>query len=188
MYFQDYDGNYQASESQVDAKVHPRDIMWKDFGFSDAQGGKALFEIEDFSFDIEQTLNIGSQSTGIGAGAITFNPFSITRKIDRFSPRLYAQACSGTPFKKVALGARKASGGDTTGAVYLVFLFKLVGVKTIAWSYDDQSPKETVTFEYGGLQVHYAQQEPNGGFKPVVAGGWNRVRNITDTNKDQPIQ
>jgi hypothetical protein len=26
--------------------------------------------------------NIGSQSTGAGAGKITFNPFSITRKID----------------------------------------------------------------------------------------------------------
>ena len=31
-------------------------------------------------FDIEQTLSIGSQSTGAGAGKVTFNPFSITRK------------------------------------------------------------------------------------------------------------
>lgn len=38
------------------------------------------FEIEDFSFDIEQTLNIGSQSTGAGAGKVTFNPFSVGRK------------------------------------------------------------------------------------------------------------
>jgi hypothetical protein len=26
----------------------------------------------------------------------------------------------------------------------------------------DESPKETVTFEYGALQVHYTQQKPNG--------------------------
>jgi hypothetical protein len=32
------------------------------------------------SFDLEQVLNIGSQSTGTGAGKIAFNPFSITRK------------------------------------------------------------------------------------------------------------
>ena len=32
-------------------------------------------------FEISPTLNIGSQSTGIGAGKVTFNPFSITRKI-----------------------------------------------------------------------------------------------------------
>ncbi len=29
---------------------------------------------------------IGSQSTGAGAGKVTFNPFSITRKIDSASP------------------------------------------------------------------------------------------------------
>jgi type VI protein secretion system component Hcp len=28
----------------------------------------------------------GSQSTGAGAGKVTFNPFSITRKIDKSSP------------------------------------------------------------------------------------------------------
>jgi len=29
---------------------------------------------------------IGSQSTGAGAGKVTFNPFSITRKLDKSSP------------------------------------------------------------------------------------------------------
>jgi len=32
------------------------------------------------SFDIEQILSIGSQSTGAGAGRVAFNPFSITHK------------------------------------------------------------------------------------------------------------
>jgi hypothetical protein len=45
----------------------------------------ALFEVSDYSFDIEQVLNIGSQSSGAGAGKVTFNPFSITRKIDSAS-------------------------------------------------------------------------------------------------------
>jgi type VI secretion system secreted protein Hcp len=53
--------------------------------------GQPIFEISDFSFDIEQTLNIGSQSTGAGAGGkATFNPFSITRKVDRSSPIFFA--------------------------------------------------------------------------------------------------
>jgi type VI protein secretion system component Hcp len=30
--------------------------------------------------------SIGSQSSGAGAGKVTFNPFSITRKIDKSSP------------------------------------------------------------------------------------------------------
>ena len=31
----------------------------------------------------------GSSSTGAGAGKVTFNPFSITRKIDSASPKFF---------------------------------------------------------------------------------------------------
>jgi hypothetical protein len=35
------------------------------------------------------SLNLGSQSSGAGAGKVTFNPFSITRKIDAVSPSFF---------------------------------------------------------------------------------------------------
>ncbi len=190
MYFLPYTGAYLKSESTVDLSKQGTDPLAKQFKFSDYAGSatnamdpnKGLFEIEDFSFDIEQTLNIGSQSTGAGAGKVTFNPFSITRKIDKSSPVFFQMACSGTAFKQVVLGLRKSSGGDTAGKTYLVFNFKLVAVKTISWSYDDESPKETVTFEYGGLQVHYTPQKPGGDMDAIVPGGWNRVRNVSDVD------
>ncbi len=190
MWFKDYNNAYLKSESQVDTKANGgnNEPLFDRFFKATASAGTpddpTLFEIEDFSFDIEQTLNIGSQSTGAGAGKVTFNPFSITRKIDRSSPILFKLACSGTPFQEVALGLRKSSGGTVSGRIYLVFRFKLVAVKTISWSYDDESPKETVTFEYGGLQVHYSQQQPNGDMAPALAGGWNRVKNVRDTEND----
>lgn len=186
-YKENYAGSYLASESQVVTKDNDEvlfNTFFKDAASKSTPDKPTLFEIEDFSFDIEQTLNIGSQSTGAGAGKVTFNPFSITRKIDVSSPTLFSMACSGTPFEEVALGLRKSSGGTTTGRIYLVFRFKLVAVKTISWSYDDESPKETVTFEYGGLQVHYSQQEPNGKMKAQISGGWNRVKNIRDTENE----
>lgn len=183
MYFLDYDGKYMKSESQVEGG-DDKDTYYEKYGFKAAKGSTALFEVEDFSFDVEQTLNIGSQSTGAGAGRITFNPFSITRKIDRASPELFERACSGTPYQQVALGARKASGGKMSGRIYLVFLFKLVAVKTIGWTYDDESPKETTTFEYGGLQVWYLPQKPDGSFDIETKGGWNRVKNTQDTKPD----
>jgi hypothetical protein len=52
----------------------------------------ALFEIEDYSFDIEQVLNIGSQSSGAGAGKVTSNPSQITHKVDGASPVLIRNA------------------------------------------------------------------------------------------------
>src|ERR1700759_4147058 len=101
MYFKQYDNAYLPSESTVEVPKDSADQFFSDFEFVKALSSKGLFEIENFSFDIEQVLNIGSQSTGAGAGKVTFNPFSIDRKIDVSSPRLFEMACSGTPFMQV---------------------------------------------------------------------------------------
>jgi len=187
MYFKDYQDAFLASESQVQLSSGPGDISSVVQPFVDAAGFKGphdgtcgLFECEDYSFDIEQVLNIGSQSSGAGAGKVQFNPFSITRKIDCASPIFFQNSCSGKPFKEVGLGMRKSAGGAATGVMYLVFTFKLVAVKTVSWAHDDEAPKETVTFEYGGLNIQYCQQKPNGTLWPAVTKGWNRVKNISD--------
>ena|SRR5579871_4509822 len=191
MCFKGYDDNWLDSESQVDLTKNGEPLMKPSEAEAFPTDKNKVFEIEDFSFDIEQTLNIGSQSSGAGAGKVTFNPFSITRKIDRASPQFFQMACSGTAFKTVILGLRKSAGGagtgdnDVSGLMFLRFDFKLVAVKTISWSYDDESPKEEVTFEYGGLQVRYNQQDANGSMTkfPLKIAGWDRVHNKSDTSK-----
>ncbi len=187
MAFQQYGGTYLQAESQVDLTNNKEPLMTTP---TKAFVAGQVFEVEDYSFDIEQTLNIGSASSGAGAGKVTFNPFSITRKIDKASPLFFQMACSGTAFQMVSLGIRKsvgasAGGGLVSGQMFLRFDFKLVAVKTISWSHDDESPKETVTFEYGGLQVRYNQQAASGSMTgdgtALIAGGWNRVKNVQDT-------
>jgi type VI secretion system secreted protein Hcp len=193
MFFQDYKENFLPSESQVTlTKTVDQDSLVNPF--IEAYKKHGLFEVEDYSFDIEQTLNIGSQSSGSGAGKVNFNPFSITRKIDCASTQFFQMACSGTPFKFVGLGIRKSTGGTITtggsgasGALFLVFTFKLVAVKTVSWAHDDEAPKETVTFEYGGLNIQYSQQKPDGTLSPPIVGGWNRVKNISDPNYNSAI-
>ena len=155
-----------------------------------------VFEIDDFSFDIEQVLNIGSQSSGAGAGKVTFNPFQVTRKTDRASPVFFMMCCAGQHFSQVSLCLRRAGGGAGTaggtatagqgsatmssGTTFLRFDFALVAVKTISWSGSDgdESPKEEVTFEYGALMVQYIQQAATGAAQgAAVSGSWNRVYN-----------
>jgi type VI secretion system Hcp family effector len=192
--FQLYGGSWLTAESQVDLSKNSEVLMKTPFAIPATptsgtvpNAGPAIFEVEDYSFDIEQVLNIGSSSSGAGAGKVTFNPFSITRKIDKASPKFFEMACSGTAFQLVTLAMRKSSGAGSAGAanvsgvIYLRFDFKLVAVKTISWSHDDESPKETITFEYGGLMVGYAQQNADGSLKAPIAGGWNRVKNVQDT-------
>ena len=175
-------GSYLASESTA---------IWTNTNealgapFKTAGQGK-VFEVTDYGFDIEQTLNITSQSTGTGAGRINFNPFSITRSIDISSTTMFLNACAGTPFQYVYLGLRKSSGGDTSGAVnvagqfFVLFTFAMVAVKTITWAHADESPTETITFDYGALQIQYSQQKPDGTLDTAKNASWNRMTNAVD--------
>jgi type VI secretion system secreted protein Hcp len=182
VFFLRYDGSLLNSESQVDMSKNTEPLA-KDDLVGYAKAGQ-LFEIEDYSFDVEQVLNIGSAGSGTGAGKITFNPFSITRPIDKSSPILFEAACSGQPYQQVGLALRKAVGttvgGGASGQVFLRFDFKMAAVKTISWSHDDTSPKETTTFEYGGMLIRYCQQAADGSLMAAIPGGWNRVANVKD--------
>ena len=195
MMFQPASGTVLKGESQVvfDAKS---DTLAQGKDPLQTLTAGSVFEIDDFSFDIEQILNIGSQSSGAGAGKVTFNPFQITRKTDKASPIFFMMCCAGQHFSQVTLCLRRAgggsgsSGGDATGGsatatmssgtTFLRFDFALVAVKTISWSGSDgdESPKEEVTFEYGALMVQYLQQDVSGvGQGSAVAGSWNKVYN-----------
>lgn len=188
MAFKPYGQSWLLAESQVSLEHNKEELATMAPKPTDG----ALFEIEEYSFDVEQTLNIGSQSSGAGAGKIAFNPFSVTRPIDKASTTFYQMACSGTAFESVILMLRKSLGAgaaanNTSGGVFLRFDFKLVAVKTISWTHDETSPKEAMTFEYGGLQMRYAQQDPSGKLGSVRATGWNRIRNVSDVSAD-PIK
>ena len=175
MTFQPYNGGLLNAEAQVDLSKNTEPLVSAPTPLAPGK----VFSIDDFSLDVAQTLNIGSQSAG--AGKVTFNPFSITRNVDCISPVLFQMACSGTPFETVTLAlARSVAGGPPAGQFIVRFDFKLVAVKTVAWKPDPSGPKEQVTFEYGGLQVRYSQQGQNGALMTPVAAGWNAVKNIQD--------
>jgi hypothetical protein len=61
-------------------------------GLSNGVASFGAFEVEDFSFDIEQTLNIGSQSSGAGAGKVTFDPFQISKLSAQVVPGFFVSA------------------------------------------------------------------------------------------------
>lgn len=174
MWFQNFDGSSLESESQVDFSENAQSST---IAFPPNNN---VFEVENYSLDVAQILNIGSQSSGAGAGKVSFDPFTVTRKSDRASPILYQMACSGTPFQFVVLVLCKSAGGATSATVFQKFTFKLVGVKSIAWAYDAEAPRDVVTFEYGGLVIEYWVQAADGSMGVKVIGGWNRLKNISD--------
>jgi type VI secretion system Hcp family effector len=69
---------------------------------SGANGNSNTFDIDDFSFDIGEARTIGSQSSGAGAGKVSFSPFKITKKMDSSSPQLFQSAVNGEAIRSVS--------------------------------------------------------------------------------------
>ena len=124
---------------------------------------KKAFEVMEFNFDVENTLNIGSASGGAGAGKVQFNEFNVKKRTDKASPFLFLHCCNGGVFNDVYLLLRRA-GVDMSagGGNYLKFSFKLVAVKKIGWSSGDEICEEEVVFEYGAIRMEYWYQDESG--------------------------
>ena len=63
--------------------------------------GSTLYQLNSFSFDDQQTLNIGSQSSGAGAGKVTFNPLDLVLTQPALTPALFEMLATGAAFKEV---------------------------------------------------------------------------------------
>jgi type VI secretion system secreted protein Hcp len=173
-------GTPLTSESQ--ANMPAKDLA----GFTLAPS--TCFEVADFSFDLDQTLAIGSAGAGTGAGKVKFNPLSVTRNVDKLSPVLFQHCCTGQAFAKVDLLLVKPSAtAGAPGVAFLQYSYKLVAVATLSTSHTDEVPQETVTFQYGDLQIRYAQQKPDGTLLAPVVAGWDIVKNVQDVGTSPTV-
>jgi type VI secretion system secreted protein Hcp len=153
---------------------------------TDAQfkGSDGWFEVKEFSFGIENTLNISSASGGAGAGKADFKEFTVKKQTDKASAILAATCGKGGHYKEVFLHLRKSGvgTGNQSGGVYLQFTFKVVAVKSVEWSGSsgDDVPEETVVFEYGALKMQYYPQNKDGTLGKVVERAWNKLTNSSN--------
>jgi type VI secretion system secreted protein Hcp len=151
------------------------------------------FDIQSWTFGASQQVNVGSSSSGIGAGKVEFQPFKITKQVDTASPFFFQTCAQGGHYEQCTLFVRKGGGtANRTGIIYLRFDFKMVFVTQIGWSHDDTAPKEEVTFEYGALRVTYTPQEKTGAPRKAISkepkgdpGGvnpqsWSKLLNSTE--------
>lgn len=145
-------------------------------GDAKAKGYEGTIEIQSFSFDVENPTTIGSATGGAGAGKIKFNAFQVTRNIDRATPKVFQNLCSGAHYKTVTISLRKA--GASQSVEYMRMEFNTVfGTKLaiVLSGSDEDYPKETITFVYGSLQIKYTPLKPDGTPDGAVLGGWNAV-------------
>jgi type VI secretion system Hcp family effector len=127
------------------------------------------FDISTWTFGASQQVNVGSSSSGIGAGKVEFQPFKITKQVDKASPFFFQTCAQGGHYQQCTLYVRKGGGtAERSGSIYLRFDFKMVFVTEIAWSHDDTAPKEDITFDYGAMRITYSPQQRSGAPKAAI--------------------
>jgi YD repeat-containing protein len=122
------------------------------------------FEINDWSFEIENPTTIGSATGGAGGGKAEFNEFTIKKVTDAAAPAFFKHCVAGAHYQNVVISKRHA-GGDPgpSSKSFLQFKFQTVFTTKIDWSGPgDEGPEETVTFQYGAAGVRYTPYVPGG--------------------------
>ncbi len=159
------------------------------YGESVVKGMAGSIEALSFSSEVEQTLNIGSQTSGAGAGKISFGDILFTKNVDSTSSALLAAAAAGRAFKEVDV-TFTAPDGSTSALLRL----GLVAVKSIGLAMATTAAPllESITLNCGS-QVWVLPPNPTiprGAANPNLApqtppasftntAGWDRVHNTS---------
>jgi hypothetical protein len=107
--------------------------------------GNTLYQLDSFSFDIKNTLTIGSATTGAGTGKAVFNPLELVLDQSSLTPALFQALAAGTLFKQVdVLGYRQDGTLATDDSFGLAFDKDL--------STNDQGNTD-VSLDYGRLSI-----------------------------------
>lgn len=132
------------------------------------------FNISYFSFGLSQALNIGSQSSGAGAGQATPQPLEVHAALSTFV-QLAAAAADGASMQQCTLTTMLADGDRAE------FLFKLVDISSITafaertGNWRTPAQYTDVQLKYMSVKVKRAGGSDDGGttIAPYIAPGQN---------------
>ena len=134
------------------------------------------FNVTSFDLGVANTLNIGSATSGAGAGKVSFQPFTVTKTVDKYSSDLFLDLAAGKRLTSAEIIVRKADAGSLATPV-AQYLMKDVVITSLHVSGTAKQTTETVQGEYGAIQFVFYGQTSSGTIKPVSSGGWSQVTN-----------
>ncbi|BCH19965.1 type VI secretion system tube protein Hcp [Mesorhizobium sp. L-2-11] len=147
---------------------------------------KGVTIADQWSFSMENKLNIGPHTAGAGSGKAEFEVFTIKKQVDNASASLYVACGRGAHFNGVDLKLFKSTGAGlaTAGSnLFLHWTFNMLAIEKVEWSYAEEAPEETITFRFGACKIIYYAQDDTGALTKAGEGIWNQIANSTDFNK-----
>jgi type VI secretion system secreted protein Hcp len=137
---------------------------------------KDWIEVLSFSNGISQPASATASSAG-GATAerANFQDFTISKLLDKASPKLMLACADGTHIKEVKMEICRA-GGDKVK--YMELKLSNCIVSSVSVGGGGGEPTETTSFNFGKIEWIYTQQKrADGSGGGQVAAGWNLETN-----------
>lgn len=142
---------------------------------------KKGFDVIDFSFGIENQVNVGSATGGLASGRATLERMVINKNTDTATTNLVLASCTGAHIPEFHLSIRKGGvDAKKSGGEYIHVTLNHVLVESVKWAGadGDEAFKDEVTLAYAGIKIHYKKQATAGG--ALSDGGtvqWNQTKN-----------
>jgi type VI protein secretion system component Hcp len=145
----------------------------------DARHGSGPHDLTDFTrvskfgFDTEQVINLSNQ--GPVAGGISLKPFTITKIADLSSPRFFVAQTQGTLLTLEILTMADFGLGDRNVAHKIILRDAAVSTVTVDTNEGCHCLEESITFEYGTIEIYPYTINSRREFSAGTAVGWNSI-------------
>lgn len=139
-------------------------------------GGTKAFDLSSFTLDAQNSLAIGSATAGAGAGKVSFQGFSFTKPLDKYSAQLFQDLASGTRIASVEIIVRKPGSNGMDDPI-VQYLLKNVGLTNIHISGESKNATETIQGAFQAISFVLYGQNSNGTTPVTSTGGWSQVTN-----------
>jgi type VI secretion system secreted protein Hcp len=153
----------------VDMFLHIDDLK------GESQDSKHKDDIEVLSWSWGAAQHATMTGGGLGAGKVSIQDITITKKVDRSSPNIFKMCCMGTHMKKGALTVRKA-GGDALEYLVLQFEEMMWTSYSVSGASGDEII-ENVSFTFVRCGLTYTPQVGSGSGDAKISGGWDLQAN-----------
>ena len=139
-----------------------------------SSNGQVKFNVSYFTFGVATPTNIGSGSSGAGAGKVTFEPLEVHAALSTFASLVDA-ASTGVAFQSCTLSTTFGDGSQAEFEFRPVVISSLTASANMPGHNGEPARYTDVNLVYGAVQVKSSGSGDDGGTSG--SSGWNQVTN-----------
>jgi len=144
-------------------------------GESEDSNHKGEIDVLSWSWGATQSGTMHSGKGG-GSGKVSMGDLTINKLVDKATPNLWKECCTGKHFDKATLTCRKA-GGESLVYYKLDLKGVLISGMQNGATTDDDRPTEMVSLNFAEFSVEYTPQDEKGGGQGAITGGFEIASN-----------